>query len=434
MFSEFKSSSAADWKNQIIKDLKGEPYESLIWHNENGCDIQPFYTSEDLKQIYEPAFTHADWDICVNAVPGNTATNTNAFLLKNLNRGASSISLNTIGVDLDKALHNIQLNVIQSTFFTDPEKAAELKKYFEKHDGSTALQASLFPQDFSKSTDLQEWSKVISLFKNKPEIRTISVDVTSFHNQNCHATYELALIFSMLVEYLERLSENEEFPSSTIVIKTGVSSDFFVQIAKLRAIRRLWTLFQKEYNINNKLHLIVETSLCNKSASDSYTNLVRTTVEAMAAVAGGCNELLVNEFDVLLERDRELSQRMAINQQLILKDEAYLNKMADIACGSYYLESITDVFAAKALHTFKRFETEGGFFKCLEKKIIAKEIAAQAAQKRDLIENQTDLIIGINKYRNENEKTSLSEAALKALTALPLNNPVLQFELKHIFS
>ncbi len=429
LFSEFPSTSAADWKNQLIKDLKGEPFENLVWHNENGFDIEPFYTSENLKQTYDPVFTHADWEICVHKENLNSKE-INAQLLQDLDRGASSISLNCNNLDLEIALKNVQLNFIQSTFIVNETTAPGLKNYLEKNYNLADINCSLIPENLSSQKDIESWQKVISLFEKNKTIKTISVNALPFHNQNCLAYYEIALVLSALNEYLQVAKD----PQSTFVIKTGVNADYFIQIAKLRAIRRLWNVIRTEYNLKNDLYLIIETSLTDKSISDKYNNLLRTTVETMAAVAGGCNELIVTSFDVLFSENEKLSSRMAINQQLILKDESYLNKMADIACGSYYIENITDALAAKALEAFKRFEKEGGYFKCIEKNIFATEIKQQAEQRKELFDTNKQLAIGVNKFKNEKEKISIPSQKINDLKHLPINNAVLNFELTNFFN
>lgn len=433
LFSDFKPNTAAEWKSQLIRDLKGEPYENLIWHNENGLKIQPFYTSEDQTQAYEPAFTHADWDICVKGKYSD-AKELNKQLLQQLNSGASSIAVDIKDLNLDLALKGIQLNYIQSSFLVNESNAQALKNYLEKNYAVHDLNCSLFPERINSTTDLNNWNKVIALFKEFKNIKTTVVNAIRFHNQNCLAYYEVALIIAQLTEYLEDAVAKNELPQANVVVKTGVNSDYFIQIAKLRAIRRLWRILKKEYKIENDLHLIVETSLTNKSISDSYNNLLRTTVEAMAAASGGCNELIVTEFDVLFPTNPVLSERMAVNQQLILKDESYFNKMADTACGSFYIEHITDAIAALALDCFKRFEQEGGYFKCCEKGLIAGEIRVQAKQKEELFNSQKQIAIGVNKYKNEKEKINLPASLVSDLKKKPINNPVLNFELEHYFN
>lgn len=433
IFSEFPSTTANDWKNQLIKDLKGEPIESLIWHNENGFDIQPFYTSEDLKQRYEPAFTHADWEICVSGKAKNDKE-LNAELLQNLQRGASSISIHCQNRDLEVVLKDIQLNYIQATFYVNEEAAIALKTYLEKNYTLAEINCAVFLDSFQTKKDLEASYKISQLFHAYPTIKTLCVNLLPFHNQNCTASYEVALVISALVEHLEYCSQQSKIPNSPVVIKTGVNEDYFIQIAKLRAIRRLWKLIAKEYGIKNDIHLIVETSLTDKSISDSYNNLIRTTVEAMAAVAGGCNELIVTEFDALFSTNKNLAERMAVNQQLILKEESYLNKMADIACGSFYLENITDAIATEALQTFKRFEKEGGFLNCLDKNIFFNEIATQAKHYEEFIATKKQIVIGVNKFKNEKEHISISDTQLNVLQQLPINNPVLNFELENYFT
>ncbi|MEI8136908.1 MAG: methylmalonyl-CoA mutase family protein [Bacteroidota bacterium] len=431
LFSNFPSTTALDWKNQLIKDLKGEPYENLVWQNENGINIEPFYTKEDLKQTYEPVFTHADWDICIHKTKLDSKQ-INEQLIADLNRGASSISIDCKDVDFEIALKEIQLNYIHAAFILNEVVALTLKSYLEKHYNLNDLNISLIPQNFESQKDLENWKKVIAICKDFKNIKTTSVNTLPFHNQSCLAYYEVAIAISSLNEYLQDLkSENE---TKKFVIKTGVNSDYFIQIAKLRAIRRVWNVLKAEYNLNNDLHLIIETSLTNKSISDKYTNLLRTTVESMAAVAGGCNELVVNEFDVLFKENEKLSSRMAINQQLILKDESYLNKMADIACGSYYIESITDAIATKAIETFKRFEKEGGYFKCIEKNIFSNEIKLHAYQRNELFKTGKQLAIGVNKFKNEKENISVPKQKIEELKHLPINNAVLNFELENFFN
>jgi len=429
LFPEFPATSATEWKDQLTKDLKGEPYEDLIWKNENGFNIQPFYTKEDLKQNYEPVFTHANWEICVHKENLNSKE-INEQLIADLNRGASSISINCKDIDLGVALKDIQLNYIQSTFVVNENNATTLNKYLESAYNLNDLNCSLIPEGLKNEAELKNWQKVISLFEAHKNVKTISVDALAFHNQNCLAYYEVAIILSALNEYLQ----TEKKSSANFVIKTGVNSDYFLQIAKLRAIRRLWAVLRTEYNLKNDLHLIVETSLTNKSVSDKYTNLLRTTVEAMAAVAGGCNELIVTEFDTLFTENKKLSSRMAINQQLILKDESYLDKMADIGCGSYYIENITDAIATKALETFKRFEKEGGYFKCIEKNIFSTEIKTQSDQRNELFKTAKQLAIGVNKFKNEKETITLSKQKMEELKHLPINNAVLNFELENFFN
>ena len=432
LFSEFKPVTAAEWKAQLAKDLKGTDIESLVWKNENGFDIQPFYTSEDLHLSYQPAFTHTDWDICV-AGKSKDAKILNQQLLQNLNGGATGISVECNDLDLATALQNVQLNYIHSTFYISEKKIHALKSLLEKSYDLNELHCTLFPEKaLSTLQELTDWLQAVRVFKDYKYMKALTLDALPLHNQNGFASYEVAVILSGLNEYLNAVSKNDQ-PTSSFVIKTGVNSDYFIQIAKLRAIRRVWKLLAANYEISTPLHIIVETSSTNKSLSDKYTNLLRTTVEAMAAVSGGCNELIVTEFDLLFPSDPIRSQRMAINQQLILKEESYFDKVADVACGSYYIESITDAIATDALETMKQFEREGGYFKCLEKNSFEEAIKEQAQQHETALNAGEQISIGVTKFRNEKEVIGLNKNDVERLKHLSVTNPVLKFELDHFF-
>lgn len=428
LFSEFSPSSISDWKNKFLNDIKESTFESYIWQNENGFDIEPFYNLESLSHSYLPAFTHSNWDVCVSSSSSDSKT-LNSELLNQLARGANSISINCSNINLIQALDGILLNYIQSTFYIDNQSASSLFNYLSDHYNLNELNISILPILFNNENDLKNWANNKSLFNGFDGIKTIGVNLYLSHNQNCFAYYEIALIFSALVEQLEFLSKKEKISNSKIVIKTGVNSDYFIQIAKLRAIRRLWNNLKIVYNCNNDIHLIVETTLTNKSISDSYNNLIRSTIESMAAIAGGCNELIVSEFDSLNPTDKILSERLAVNQQLILKDESYFDKIADVSCGSFYIESITDAIASKALETFKRFENEGGYFKCIEKSIFFNEINIQAKHQQDKINNQEEVSVGVNRFKNELENLEFSQNQIESLSNLCINNPGLNFEL-----
>lgn len=433
LFTDFKPGTVVEWKAQLVKDLKGEAYENLIWHNENGFEIHPMYSGEELKTSYTPAFTHTDWDICVAARPGESRE-VNAWLLRQLNSGASSVFLNGDNTDYQTVLQDVRLNYIRSGFVVSAEKLSSLKTYLENHYDLNQLNCSVFLSDFSKKENMQQAAELALDVKAYPGIKVLCVDVLPFHNQGCFAYYEVALVLAQLAEYLEMfVAGKETVPGKAFVVKTGVSADYFIQIAKLRAIRRLWKLLKKEYGINHELHVIAETSLTNKSISDNYNNLLRTTVEAMAAVLGGCNELLVHGFDVLSPSDTVLADRMAVNQQLILKEESYFDKMADVACGSYYIETITDSIATRALDAFKQIEKQGGYFACLEKSVFSGEIAAHANAREEAVQSGKSVAIGVNKYKNEKENIQLTAQQIKTLRESGIHNPVLNYELEHYF-
>ncbi|MBL7901350.1 MAG: hypothetical protein JNK73_05090 [Bacteroidia bacterium] len=426
LFSEFPSSSFADWEKQVFKDLKGETPEHLCWENENGIKLSPYYTAENCPIPYEPAFTHSDWQVGV--YHSGSAKEMNAGFLRDLNHGANAIAFEIKEHNPEALLKGIQLDLISACITLKAAQAHALKKYLDTHYKGKTLNLSLFPVSLSNEKELEEWASLQVLFSDNPGIKSTAVDAIAYCSRGALPYYELVLAFTQLIETLSR-SEATSVNITDILIKTSTDTDFFVQIAKLRAYRRLWKLLAKEYGITSQLYILVETDVNSLSISDAYTNLLRTTLSSMAAILGGCNELVVLPYDRLLQGDSAFSSRMAMNQQFILKHESYFDKMGDVACGSYYIEHLTDALCEKSLAGIKAMESKGGYFKSLASGEINQELEKQNKSKLEAISSGKNLRVGVNKFKNEKEKLVLSEEQLRLLNALAPHHPLLNYEL-----
>jgi methylmalonyl-CoA mutase len=429
LFDEFKPMTSAEWKALIVRDLKGAPYESLIWQNENGFAVQPFYDHESLHQQYQPAFTHTEWQI---GVEGNdiTAEALNRKLLRQLNMGASSITVTIGNFDPAAVFNGIRLDAIRSVFFVNWENVRKIVAFLEGAYDLSSLQCCFFPES---PKDFETWfTPVANKLLPHHNISVISADALPYHNLGCTAVYEVALIFSMLLARLD--AAGDHVPTSSFAVRTGITADYFVQLAKLRAIRRLWNVIRKDLGLENELYIIAQTSLTNKTISESHNNLLRTTVEAMAAVAGGCNELVVLPFDALFPVDTALSQRLAINQQLIISAESHLDKMADVGCGSYYIENLTDSIAEKALEVLKGFEKQGGYAECERKGLFKTEIEGQAQRREKLVNSGEQVVVGVNQFRNKNDHTDYSNSDIDRLKQQGIRNAAVNYELHNFLN
>jgi methylmalonyl-CoA mutase len=202
----------------------------------------------------------------------------------------------------------------------------------------------------------------------------------------------------------KQFAEHDKTIVKRFQFNLAVGSDFFTEIAKLRALRKLWALVLDQYGMNEELYLHCETTQLNKSSLDSYNNMLRTTTESMSAILGGCNSLVVRPFDITFKNTSEFSARMARNQQLILKEEAYLDKVADAGAGSYYIESLTDKIAEEAWQDFKRIQSKGGYLACLKSEYIQAAIEMQANVLQEELKEGQRVLIGVNKYPNASEK------------------------------
>ncbi len=420
----FAPATANQWREQIKKELKLDSLDPIQWQNENGITIQPFYSSEDQQRSYLPAFTHREWDICVAA--GNGATNAkNTSMLKALQSGATAIHCLVADDQPKLLLKDIQLEYIRSSFEVDLANATPLLDYLHTQ-YNVELNCAVFCSNLTSVSAREQWR---SLQEKYPNVSLLSASVLPHHNANCFASTELALALAALTEQL-----NAGLRNTTAHIRLGAGSDYFIELAKFRAMHRLWLQLAPHFNSDATLAIHVETSLTNKTISDAYNNLLRTTTEAMSAILGGAHNVMVHGFDVLQPADSELAFRMAINQQLILREEALLAHFADVGCGSWFIESLTDALAEKALAIFNSIEENGGYDAVCQSGWVNDLLAREAEQRQTKITNGERTVIGINKFKNTIETVKLNTTTLERLKSQGVVNPALDYELKNFFS
>lgn len=415
LFSEFNTASAQAWKNQIIKDLKGAAFEKLVWKNPNGFDVQPFYAIENHKETI-PVFTNPGWDICEQiTVKDEKAANARA--LKALEGGASGLSF-YIHQKINTAilLQNISLEHIYTQFFISNDALHildDLRNDYAKvnpYDGKVKCFVNIDPLclfAFHGAWHNTE-EKDLTVLKS---LEHIPVNVSLYSEAGANQVSELATGLAHTNEYFNYL-HNQNLPTNKILHFTfSVGSDFFGEIAKLRAFRKLLALLQSAYKTNtdgnqSQIHIHAQTSQLNKSNLEAYTNMLRTTTEGISAVMGGCDSLCVLPYNETFETPSGFSSRIARNQQHVFKEESYLHKIADIGAGSYYIENLTDELAAKAWEEFKLIERKGGFIACLKSNYIQTKIKEQAEELIKQFKEEKIVLVGVNKFQNKAEVKS----------------------------
>jgi len=211
---------------------------------------------------------------------------------------------------------------------------------------------------------------------------------------------ELAYSLAHANEYLNHISILHQ----PIVFKISVGTNYFFEIAKLRAYRILFNNIAKEYNPNLECHLVVTPTRRNKTIYDYNVNMLRTTTECMSAIIGGADAIANLPYDALYHKDNEFGDRIARNQLLILKNESYFDKVNNPADGTYYIESLTQQLAEKALILFKDIEANGGFLKQLKEGIIKRKIQESADKEQELFDSGKEVLLGTNKYPNKYDK------------------------------
>lgn len=419
LFSEFKPAGAAEWKQQIIKDLKGAPYERLVWQNRNGFEVEPFYTADDLE-LAEPVFTHSEWEIVEEIVVQDEKA-ANAKALRALAGGASGLHfILSRKPDLKLLLEAISIQHIELCFilrYYDRDFRPRFHSYLD-YQGITPGQVngSICFDPLSHLAQTGNW------FNSEEADLSLSNTWTNawiYQNAGATQSFELACALAHAHEYLHRHPSASKYRFSL-----SIGSDFFGEIAKLRALRKLWALVAAQYNVNQAIGIHACNSHLNLSHLDPYNNMLRSTTEGMSAILGGCNSLTLEAYNKTFERTNEFSERIARNQQLILREESYFDKIADAAAGSYYIEWLTDELAGKAWEEFKAIEARGGLIACLRSGYIQQTIKSQAEEMIEAFRNEKLVLVGVNKFRNKQESVkpmpSIKRIATGA-TVMPLS-------------
>ncbi|HTO14651.1 MAG TPA: methylmalonyl-CoA mutase family protein [Edaphocola sp.] len=402
LLNNFEAVTSEDWKEKIKKDLKGITFEQLQRQDDNGISIDPFYT-EGIPDA-TAAFDHTDWEI-VSEILVDDEVIANQQALYALNSGASAIyfNINKEGIDWNLLLKGIELNFIK-TFIRYPLSISL---------NTSSLENYITHNNINKDTVDNSIDNIAAYFKTKNKAtpfpldlketnKIILIDNTIYFNAGTNSVTQLAMALAQLQEYLHLLEKSNKISLiETISIEIATGTSFFEEIAKIRALRQIVALLNQQYNLEIPLYIIAKSGILQKAAYDEYNNLLRDTLSGMAAVLGGCNALCISSFDAANEKgNKEFSLRMAINQQLIFKEESYLNSIADAGNGSYFIEQLTENLAQKAWSIFKEIEQEGGCLDAFDKGLLQQRIRTQASNLIEDYKSGKKLWIGINKYPN----------------------------------
>ncbi|MCA1746734.1 MAG: acyl-CoA mutase large subunit family protein, partial [Bacteroidales bacterium] len=237
-----------------------------------------------------------------------------------------------------------------------------------------------------------------------PDMKMVTVDAGVLQDSGSTLSQELGFGLAMANAYLDRLTERGHTPgkiAATMLFSFSTGPNYFMEIAKLRAARWLWRAICKEWDVEeNQCNMVVHsrTASWNLTLYDPYVNMLRTTTETMSASLGGSDTISVHPFDRTFREEHEFSSRIARNTQLVLKEEAYFNKVADPAAGSYYIEQLTDSIAEQAWKHLLETEEQGGYIEAFKKGWIREQVTASMEVKRSKASSGRTSILGVNKY------------------------------------
>jgi len=410
LFKEFNTKTLKEWNDKIVTDLKGKDYEGLIWNSPENIKVNPVYNAESVKEINgDTTHNHSDWEI-----EQSLNEPTNKQVLASLNGGASALLLSNIdNSSLEQVLENVLVQHIQTSIKSNNiENSVDAfldiieKRNLDKKEIKGSLQYDPLMTALKKgSFNTGFWDEFKSVNKKATSLtayKTLSIQGQEYHNSGATATQELAYSLAQISEYF---SHNSDLKASKIQVSLGVSTNYFFEIAKFRAIRILWNQVLKAYKKEDTiLDLRAETGLRSSTLFDPHVNMLRTTSQCMSAALGGANTVNVSNFNSAYKQDDDFAQRMGRNISLILKEESYFNKVSDPSAGSYYIEQITNELSQNAWILFQEIEAQGGWINAVKSNFIQDKIAANAEiQEENFTEGKTELL-GTNLYPNKEEK------------------------------
>lgn len=443
LFAEFPPVETDQWEAQIIKDLKGADYEKkLVFTTPEGLKIRPYYRAEHLEGL---PFTDAapgafpfvrgrngegnTWEIRQDIQTGDVQL-ANTIAVESIERGAEGIGLNAKEVysndDLAVLLKYIELDKTSVHFTAANEFSFVMEQLIglANRRGNDLLSLNgtlgfdpfsycLLYGDYYNSLEDNIDEAMYLLLKLRTQIpgfRMIHVRGDLFHNAGGTSVQEIAFALASGNEYMSQLTDRglkADDIASSMHFTFALGSNYFMEIAKIRAARMLWAAIVKQYHPESEdscaMYVHGTTSLWNKTLYDPWVNILRSTTEAMSGAIAGCDSISVTPFDVAYKQWNDFSGRIARNTQIVLREESYLDKVADPAAGSYYIENLTWSLAEAAWELFKKIEDDGGYLKWLESEKIRTALEESAARKDADIARRSSVILGTNQYPNHSE-------------------------------
>ena len=443
LFSEFQAPTTQEWLDKIEVDLKGADFQKrLVWRTNEGFNVQPFYRREDLKDLKavdslpgEFPFVRGNktdnnlWFVRQN-IDAEDAKAANAKALDILNKGVDSLGFKIPGESISKdyiatLLDGILPQYVELNFDTCQRHCVELANvlldYFKQKQYPLAdLKGSINFDPINKmllkgkdtsSLCAEVSPQLITALKELPGYKCINVNSVSLNNAGAYIYQELGYALAWGAEYLNILTEagiDATEAAKRIKFNMGVSDNYFMEIAKFRAARMLWAQIVKQYGVAEKdcqMHVCAYTSEYNQTLFDSYVNLLRSQTEAMSASLANVDSIVVTPFDKPYETPTDFAERIARNQQLLLKEEAHFDKLVDVAGGSYTIEHLTDAIAKEAWKLFLEVENVDGFLAETLKGNIANAVNASNDKRHADAAKRKEFILGTNQFPNFTEKS-----------------------------
>lgn len=451
LLQDFPKVSTKQWKEKIITDLKGADFDKkLVWKTDEGFSIQPFYRAEDIKGLKTPLCApgqypfvrgtreNNNWyirqNLCIRSP--REAKKANATALALLTKGITSLGFN---IAVEKLNYNLIKNLLEGI---NPEEVAlnfqvpgcqavdlagflvryfkhlklDLKKIHGSIDLDPIRNMLLRGNKFEVEKITERMVAIANKLKSLPHFKGVCVNSVILNNAGAYCVSELAYALAWGAQYLTLMTEAgvpSHIAAKTIRFNMGIGGNYFMEIAKFRAGRLLWAkiveayknpTFSKPLKEASKMEVSATTSRFNMTIFDAYVNLLRSQTETMSAVIAGVDEVTVTPFDVTYEKPSEFAERIAKNQQLLLKEEAHFDKIVDPAAGSYYIETLTEAIIENAWKEFLAIQDKGGVYQMVITNQLQDAISANLTERLGKVAKRRETILGSNQFPNFTEK------------------------------
>jgi methylmalonyl-CoA mutase len=386
--AEFPPVSTAQWEAAVIKDLKGQDYtKRLVWQSDEGIAVKPYYRSEDIAVLpAEGPLAKGAWRI-LERIDAKDVAAANRAAHKALGNGADDVCF--VGAPLTVADVNALIDglplALCGIHFVSGERAAEVLPVLAQVLAKRPFRGSL---DYTPGASFDS-AAVAAIRAAAPDFRPVMVDAARYQDEGSTAVQALGFGLSQAADLVAKYDAG-----GSLYFSFAAGANYFFEIAKVRAARQAWAQVLEAFGKPAEMVIHSRTSHWTKTLFDPWVNLLRTTTEAMSAALGGSDVVWVEPFDSTYKEADETSLRLARNTQIVLKKEAWLDRVADPAAGSYYLEALTDALAREAWKVFQAAQAGADPEAAVAKSRAAKE-AAVGSRRRS--------VLGTNQYPNRKE-------------------------------
>ena len=449
LFDQFPEVSYAEWRAKVEADLKGADFnKKLVWRTNEGFDVQPVYRAEDIADFkttdslpgqypyVRVTRTDNDW-LTRQDIIAETAEEANKTALDVLAKGVTSLGFKVAAPeDVATLLNGIALDKVEINLTCCPGKVVEVAKALV-----AAVEAAGAKDTFRGSIDYNPLRRqfrhgvegvdaaaiaakaceLLDVVAPVPALRCLTVDSDILANAGAFIYQELGYALAWGAQWMTLLTDagrTAEEVAMRIKFNMCVSSNFFMEIAKFRAARMLWAQIVKQYGADEaaaKMLVNATTSRFNQTIYDAHVNLLRSQTETFSACVAGVDSIVTTPFDTPYKTPDAFSERIARNQQFLLKEESHMDKVVDPAGGSYYVEELTVAIAQEAWKLFLATVDEGGFFACVGDGRVQKAVNDSCAKRHTDVARRKEILLGTNQYPNINEKAAdkIENAACK---------------------